>query len=376
MHSGAVRLFLCGDVMTGRGIDQILESPSPPKLFEPYVKSATAYVELAEEAGARIPRPVAPDYVWGDALAELERRKPDARIVNLETAVTTSDDAWPGKGIHYRMHPRNTPCLTAAGINCCVLANNHVLDWGYRGLAETIASLRGAGMLTAGAGDNAADAAAPSIFELGRKCRLLVFAYASPSAGVPRAWAAGRRRAGVNLLDERAPGSAARVARHVSEFRRSGDLVIASVHWGSNWGYEVTREQVQLAHRLIDEAGVDLVYGHSSHHPRPIEVHDGKLILYGCGDFVNDYEGIAGHEPLRPDLCLMYLPDLDPATGHLLRLVLVPMRTYEFRLNRPSAEDTEWLQRTLDRENRAFGSRLERAADGTFGVVWPVGHAA
>jgi poly-gamma-glutamate synthesis protein (capsule biosynthesis protein) len=231
-------------------------------------------------------------------------------------------------------------------------------------------------MLTAGAGDNTADAAAPSIFELGRKCRLLVFAYASPSAGVPRAWAAGRRRAGVNLLDERAPGSAARVARHVSEFRRSGDLVIASVHWGSNWGYEVTREQVQLAHRLIDEAGVDLVYGHSSHHPRPIEVHDGKLILYGCGDFVNDYEGIAGHEPLRPDLCLMYLPDLDPATGHLLRLVLVPMRTYEFRLNRPSAEDTEWLQRTLDRENRAFGSRLERAADGTFGVVWPVGHAA
>jgi poly-gamma-glutamate synthesis protein (capsule biosynthesis protein) len=373
---GSVRLFLCGDVMTGRGIDQVLEHPSPPRLFEPYVKSATDYVELAEEAGGRIARPVPPQYIWGEALAELERREPDARIVNLETAVTISDDAWPDKGIHYRMHPRNTPCLTAAGIHCCVLANNHVLDWGYRGLAETLGTLRRAAILTAGAGDDETEAAAPAIVELAGERRLLVFAYGSPTSGVEATWAARRRRAGVNLLDERAPGAVSTIAHNVARFKRPGDLVILSVHWGSNWGYEVTRAQVQLARRLIDEAGVDLVHGHSSHHPRPIEVHNGKLILYGCGDFLNDYEGIAGHDAFRPDLCLMFFPDLDAASGRLLRLILVPMRIHEFRLNRPSSDDTGWLQQMLDRENRAFGSHVERAADGSLRLAWSSRSAA
>ena len=121
-------LFLYGDVMTGRGIDQILPHPSQPQLFEPYVRSALGYVELAEEKGGPLPRSVDFAYVWGDALRELDRLRPHARIVNLETAVTVAEDAWPGKGIHYRMHPGNVGCLSAAAIDCCVLANNHVLD--------------------------------------------------------------------------------------------------------------------------------------------------------------------------------------------------------------------------------------------------------
>src|SRR5512145_2882467 len=121
-RSAGVTLFLCGDVMTGRGVDQILPHPSKPRLFEPYVTSAVTYVELAERAVGPIPRPVGFDYVWGDALAELRRVRPDARIVNLETSVTRSNEAWPDKGIHYRMHPANVPCLTAAGIDCCALA--------------------------------------------------------------------------------------------------------------------------------------------------------------------------------------------------------------------------------------------------------------
>jgi poly-gamma-glutamate synthesis protein (capsule biosynthesis protein) len=99
-----VTLFLCGDVMTGRGVDQILAHPCPPGIQEPYVRDARDYVALAEEANGPIPRPVSPTYIWGDALQELERIAPDARIINLETSVTTSDDVWPGKGIHYRMH--------------------------------------------------------------------------------------------------------------------------------------------------------------------------------------------------------------------------------------------------------------------------------
>ena len=97
-------LFLCGDVMTGRGIDQILRHPSRPVLYERAVTSALEYVGLAEHAHGPIPRRVDPTYVWGVALEELERRRPAARIINLETSITTHEDAAP-KGINYRMHP-------------------------------------------------------------------------------------------------------------------------------------------------------------------------------------------------------------------------------------------------------------------------------
>ncbi|MFP4088181.1 MAG: CapA family protein, partial [Desulfobacteraceae bacterium] len=126
-------LFMCGDVMTGRGIDQILPHPGDPVLYEPYVRDARRYVALAEEANGPIPHPVAFDYIWGDAIAEMERMNPDLRLINLETSVTTSDDYWKGKGINYRMHPKNIPCITAAKIDFCALSNNHTLDWGYAG---------------------------------------------------------------------------------------------------------------------------------------------------------------------------------------------------------------------------------------------------
>lgn len=146
-------LFLCGDVMIGRGVDQILAHPCSPGIQEPYIRDARDYVALAEEANGPIARPVSPVYIWGDALHELKRVAPDARIINLETSITTSDDFWPGKGIHYRMHPRNVDCLTAAGVDVSVLANNHVLDYGRAGLDETIATLVEAGLKTTGAGD-------------------------------------------------------------------------------------------------------------------------------------------------------------------------------------------------------------------------------
>jgi poly-gamma-glutamate synthesis protein (capsule biosynthesis protein) len=147
-HNAAhsARLFLCGDVMTGRGIDQILPHPSAPALYEPYIRSALDYVRIAQRANGHIPKPVDFEYVWGDALEALGESAVDARIVNLETAITRSDDYWRGKGINYRMHPHNLACLNAANIDCCVLANNHVLDWGYAGLSETLVSLRQAGI--------------------------------------------------------------------------------------------------------------------------------------------------------------------------------------------------------------------------------------
>ncbi len=187
-------LFLCGDVMTGRGIDQVLAHPGRPILYEDYVTDARDYVRLTERASGPIARPVPPEYIWGEALAAIDRASPQLRIVNLETAVTTAEDAWPGKGIHYRMHPANVGCLTAAKLDACVLANNHVLDWGYDGLAETVHVLRAAGMSTAGAGADSDQAAAPAIFDLPAGGRVLLVAAASVSSGVPRGWGGRARR--------------------------------------------------------------------------------------------------------------------------------------------------------------------------------------
>jgi len=368
---GCVRLFLCGDVMTGRGIDQVLPHPGKAELFESYMRSAAGYVELAERVAGPIGRGLDFACPWGEALAVLRERGPDARIINLETAVTASGEAQAGKGIHYRMHPDNLPCITAADIDCCVLANNHVLDWGHAGLIETLTFLHAAGVRTAGAGRDAQEAAAPAVMELpAAGARILVFAYATPTSGTPAAWAATRRRGGVNYLGELSGRTAGLAAEMMLRHRRAGDIVVASVHWGENWGFDIPRQQRAFAHGLIDAGGADIVYGHSSHHVKGIEVHRGKLILYGCGDFLNDYEGIGGHGEYRPDLSLMYFPALDPATGELRGLDAVPMRIRRFRLERAAAGDVSWLRGTLQRGGLALGTHVTGTAQGTLSLAW------
>jgi poly-gamma-glutamate capsule biosynthesis protein CapA/YwtB (metallophosphatase superfamily) len=356
--------------MTGRGIDQIFPSRSEPHLYEPCVSSAETYVELAESVSGAIPRKVGFDYVWGDALEELELVRPDARIVNLETALTTREDAWPDKGIHYRMHPANVGCLTAADIDCCVLANNHVLDWGVAGLEETLSVLHGAGIQTAGAGRNADEAAAPAILELGGTAKVLVFSFGFPSSGVRHEWCASLKRPGVNWLPDLSERSLKAIERQLSSYRRPGCLLIASLHWGGNWGYGISRREREFAHCLIDTAGVDLVHGHSSHHPKGIEVYRDKAILYGCGDLLNDYEGIAGHESFRGDLALMYFPALEATSGNLMGLAMAPMQMSKFRLNRTRPEDGSWLAKALDRECGGLGTSVALRADGRLELHW------
>jgi poly-gamma-glutamate synthesis protein (capsule biosynthesis protein) len=360
-------LFLCGDVMTGRGIDQILPHPSDPRIHEAYVRDARAYVQMAEAAHGPVPHPVPPPYIWGDALEALARTAPDARIINLETSVTRRDDHWPGKGIHYRMHPDNVACLTAAGIDVCVLANNHVLDFGYAGLEETLDALARAGLATAGAGRSLAEARAPAVVHVRGAGRVVVLAVGDETSGIPAGWAATEDRPGLDVLPDLSEATASRFLERVREVKRAGDVVVASIHWGGNWGYEVAPGQQRFARCLLD-GGVDVVHGHSSHHPRPVEIYRGKLILYGCGDFLDDYEGISGYEEFRDDLTLMYFATVEAETGRLAALRLTPMQIRNLRATRAAVADAEWLGRTLDRVSRPFGTRVEPAADGTLTV--------
>ena len=357
-HSNGLTLFLCGDVMTGRGIDQLLPNPGSPVIYESYLRNAKDYIRLVSGVNNPIVTPVGYDYIWGDGLLELAHRTPDVRLINLETSITTSDDYWPGKGINYRMHPGNIAALTVAGIDCCSLANNHVLDWGYTGLEETLLTLQESNLKVVGVGQDLIQAITPQVIEVGQRNRIIVIGLCSRSSGVPGAWAAKTDQTGVYLIDEQDLSWIYSLKERITKIRQAGDILVCSIHWGGNWGYTVPDYRQYLAHQLIDLVGADVVHGHSSHHAMAIEVYRDKLILYGCGDFINDYEGIGNHQEFRDDLRIMYFVNLD-TSGKLSQLELIPLQSKQFRLVYAQPADTQWLQKTLQQEGKKLGTRLE-----------------
>jgi poly-gamma-glutamate synthesis protein (capsule biosynthesis protein) len=368
--NGHVTLFLCGDVMTGRGIDQALPFPGDPKLHEPSVDDASEYLQLAERANGPLARPIEFTYIWGDALEVFQREKPQAKIINLETAITRSDTHWQSKDVHYKMNPDNIACLTAAGIECCALANNHMLDWGVPGLLETVETLDKASIKHAGAGRSLREAQAPAILETGDGGRVILFSLGSTSSGIPGEWSAQTDRPGLHIIETQPDDPVGFLAKKISALKRKGDIIIVSIHWGSNWGYKIPSTDKRLAHRLVDEAGVDIVHGHSSHHVKAIEVYKRRLILYGCGDFLNDYEGISGYESFRSDLGLMYFAEVERRSGKLDSLRMIATQVRRFRVNHASEADATWLETLVNREGKRFGTRTDQRASNLMTLGW------
>jgi poly-gamma-glutamate synthesis protein (capsule biosynthesis protein) len=242
---------LVGDVMLGRGVNEVL-------------------------------RERAPSYPWGDTLAVLAGA--DFRFANLECVISDRGVPWPDKEFCFRADAKNVEVLRAAAIGGVSLANNHTLDYGCDALADTVALLDAAGIGHSGAGANAAQALAPMFADAGgARIAVVSFTDNEPS------WEAGPERGGIayvpiDLDDHRA----ARLFDTIKRAKREADLVIASAHWGPNWGYEPPRAHVPFAHRMV-EIGADVVFGHSGHVFRGIEVYRGRPIIYCAGDFIDDY---------------------------------------------------------------------------------------
>ncbi len=232
-------------------------------------------------------------------------------------------------------------------------------------MAETLATLHGAGLRTAGAGRSHAEAEAPAVVETAGQGRVIVLAVGAASSGIPDSWAATADRPGVSFLPELSPAAVDRIGEQVRKVKRPGDVVVLSIHWGGNWGYAIPAAHRQFAHGLLDRAGVDLVHGHSSHHALGIEVYQEKLILYGCGDLITDYEGIGGYEAFRGDLGLMYFARIERATGRLASLEMAPMQMRRFHLGQATRQDAAWLRDILTRQGVGLGTRVEMREDGT-----------
>lgn len=301
-------------------------------------------------------------FVWGDVLP-LFREETDLRIINLETSVTTHDKKWPNKAFNYRMHPENLKCLKEAKIDYCSLANNHTLDFGYEGMRETIESLKKNNIEFAGAGENSEKALQPALVE-SNGVILAIYSFSDH----PVAWRSTSTTPGINFLDF-SEEKILNLQNHIKKFREenSVDLVVLSLHWGSNYSWKPPKEFQIFAYLMIDN-GVDIIHGHSSHHVQGIQIYKGKPIIYGCGDFIDDY---AIDEDYRNDLGFAYVLNYNKNSKKFEDLELVPTQIDTFSVTRNlSTRNHEWLFKTFSKLSGDFGTTVKELPNSNFQILF------
>ncbi|XP_013415107.1 uncharacterized protein LOC106177022 [Lingula anatina] len=187
---------------------------------------------------------------------------------------------------------------------------------------------------------------------------------------VPASWAATPDRVGVcNLAMVNISEEIQLLTEQVKKVKKPGDLVILSFHWGRNWDWTVPEYQQKFARAAIDFAGVDVIYGHSSHHVKGIEVYHGNLITYGLGDLINDFEGSINRylarlsETYHYEWNLMYFADFNQENGNVLNLKMVPTSIEKFQVRRTDEDAADWLHKQMDKLCKKLGAGVERVGD-------------
>ena len=317
-----MKLLFVGDVMLGRLVDEVLQA-----------------------------RP--PESVWGDTLPDFAAA--DLRACNLECALTDVGEPWTRtpKAFHFRSAERNVAALAAAGVDIVSLANNHVLDFNEAGLLRTLAVLDEAGIAHAGAGRDLAEASAPAIRRVsGRRVGMLAFTDNEPD------WAATHSAPGVFHVDPGADDERAELLLDATrETRAAVDLLIVSAHWGSNWGAEPPGDHVSFGRALLD-AGADIVFGHSCHTLRGVGLHGTGAILYGTGDFVDDY----AVDPIeRNDHAAIFV--VEAVEHEIRRITIKPTVVRDFAAWHATDPDRGQIVRRMAGLCRALGTEARPADD-------------
>jgi poly-gamma-glutamate synthesis protein (capsule biosynthesis protein) len=167
--------------------------------------------------------------------------------------------------------------LKDAGFTALSLANDHSADYEKKGLKSTLSALDSVGIETIGAGENSSEAADPLVKDV-NGIKIAVY---TMSDVVPEESAATVSSPGI------ATASNSDLFMNIYKMRESVDLIVVNVHWGYEYTSTESKEQQELAHDLV-EAGADVVVGEHSHTLQPIEMYQGKLIVYGLGDYSHD----------------------------------------------------------------------------------------
>jgi len=264
---GAANFVLCLAVGTAAG-------QSPPELPRERKLLFAGDVMLSRGVGARMES----EKDWTFPFLKIAETfaAADLAFANLECPVSDR-----GRNLHhlysFRADPEAMEGLNRTGFDVVSMANNHAYDWGPAALLDTLERLRGAGIRPVGAGANDLEAHYPVLMDLG-DVRLAFLAYVDID---PKEATAAPGRPGVAWLEEE------RVLADIRFARPLADLVIVSLHWGIEYASQPQRQQVELAHRIID-AGADLIVGSHPHVVQPLEEYQGRWIAYSLGNFIFD----------------------------------------------------------------------------------------
>lgn len=314
----AVSLGFAGDAMFGRGVNE-RHGDAPPEA------------------------------VWGDLLPRI--RALDGFFVNLECCLSERGTRQPDRAYYFRADPDwSVPALREAEVTFASLANNHVLDYGEEALVDTVRSLADAGVSHAGAGRDIAEARRPATVSVGG----LDVAVIACTDNAP-SYAAHGETAGTWYVDIGAEGARAAVRETLAEIREERpDVLVASVHWGPNWVVEPAQRYREFARWLVDQ-GVDVVHGHSAHVFQGVEIHDGRPILYDCGDLVDDY---AIKPELRNDRSFLF--ELSATASGPTALHLRPVEIRDETVVSAGEEAAEWARSRMRRRSSAFDTEFVR----------------
>ncbi|MFN7991779.1 MAG: CapA family protein [Candidatus Micrarchaeia archaeon] len=352
-----VRLAFLGDVMLGRGVGRAISEKGPR-------------------------------YPWGDTLGELE--KADLRMINLECVISDRGEPWTRteKVFHFRADPNAIEVLKAADIDFVSLANNHTLDYNEDAMLDMIRRLDRAGIKHAGAGKDLAEASKPAFLEA---CGIKI-AVISITDNVPE-WEAKEGAPGVNFVptwptaDNIPYGQSLRSAKALPVIgnlagpilnelaiwprmaacadglaakARGADLVVCSLHLGPNWPARPSGLFRRFAHRLAD-LGVGVYHGHSAHVFQGVEIYKNKPILYGTGDFIDDY-AVDGY--LRNDWSFIFMLDIDEVSKRTVGLELIPVVISGCQANLATEPVAGEICDRMIRQCRDLGTQARREGRG------------
>lgn len=311
-----MRIALVGDVMLGRLINKMLKHSDPA-------------------------------YPWGNTLSILQTA--DLRICNLECVLSDIGNPWsvPSKIFHFRSDEKNIKTLQVAKMDIVSLANNHVLDYEHEALLRMLNILDEQKILHAGAGKDLSEASKPAFCQIKQqKIALIAFTDNEPD------WEAQENKPGIlymptNINDKRMQN----FLRQIENLRKEVDFLIVSAHWGSNWGYHPPKEHKSIGHAIID-AGADLIFGHSGHVFRGIEIYKNRPIIYSAGDFIDDY---AVDEIEKNDESFIFVLEQDSS----LKLYLYPTCINQFQANLASSHRERVILSKMESLCKDLGSKLK-----------------
>lgn len=245
-------------------------------------------------------------------------RSTDFLLGNLEGSVADSGTLWSVKETQWKADARQIAAVESVGFDAMACANNHVLDFGYEAMFETLGHLDRAGIAHTGAGADFEEAHKCALVERAG-CKVALLGYTS--VFVP-SWAAGDKTPGLAVMRARTayeapsrvhevPGTPPivrtwvveedkkQLAQDIAAAQSSGaHVIVCSFHWGVSRGHrEIADYQIELAHHAVD-LGADIVFGHHPHVTQGVEVYRGKAIFYSLGNFTfAQHNPEKGHEP-------------------------------------------------------------------------------